>query len=159
MNSMFLFLWNATAGDKNSSEVKSPKLFKFYPIDLKEELLEELCHTDKLKLSANLLGQVSSLALLHKIYQKDLQDTFPQIYIAVRMFVIRSVSAAAGERSFSKLAIVKNRRRSTLDQDHLLDLITLSSERDLAKKLIYDTTINSFASKTARKVRIIYLET
>lgn len=101
---MFSFLWNPTAGDENFTEVKSQHLSKFYLKDLRvEELAEELHHMNKVKLGANLLGKISSLALLNKIYEKDLQNIFPHICVALRMFAIIPVSVAAGERSFSKL--------------------------------------------------------
>ena len=45
------------------------------------------------------------------------------------------VSVAEGERSFSKLAIVKNHLRSTMGQGRLSSLVLLSCEHDLAKKL------------------------
>ena len=45
------------------------------------------------------------------------------------------VSVAEGERSFSKLAIIKNHLRSPMGQDHLSSLVLLSCEHDLAKAL------------------------
>ena len=64
------------------------------------------------------------------------------------------MSAAFGERPFSQLAIVKNCRRSTMGQERLTGLITLSSERDLARKINYETVIEAFASKCARKATL-----
>ena len=100
-------------------------------------------------------GKLSSLQLLNKIYEKGLQSIFPQICVALRIFVSIPVSAASGERSFSKLAIVKNCRRSTMGQERLTGLITLSSERDFgARKIKYETVIEAFASKCARKATL-----
>ena len=40
----------------------------------------------------------------------------PQVSVALRLFVCIPVSVSSGERSFSKLGIVKNCRRSTMGQ-------------------------------------------
>ena len=101
-----------------------------------------------------LFGKVTSIELLNKIYEKGLQNLFPQTCIALRIFFTIPVSVA-GECSFSKLAIVKNHLRSTMGQDCLSALVLLSSERDLARKLNYDSIINSFASSRARRVHLM----
>lgn len=160
VNNMFSFLWNptATANDEDAITVKSQELSKFYPKDLKaDEVIEEVRQINKLKSGAHLFGEVSkvsSLLLLNRIHEKGLQNIFPQICVALRIFVSIPVSVAAGERSFSKLAIVKNCRRSTMGQDRLSGLIMLSAERDLARKVNYDSVISSFALRMARKIRI-----
>ena len=89
-----------------------------------------------------LFGKVSSLELLNKIYQKGLQNIFPQTCVALRILL----PFAEGERSFSKLAIVKNRLRSTMGQDRLSSLLLLSCEHDLARSLNYDDIIDTYAS-------------
>ena len=117
-------------------------------------MLEEVRLLSKLKQNDNLFAKLSSLQLLNKIYEKTLQSIFPQICVALRIFVSIPVSAASGERSFSQLAIVKNCRRSTMGQERLTGLITLSSERDLARKINYATVIEAFASKWTRKATL-----
>ncbi len=173
LNNMFSFLWGPSSitgqedtenSDQSLSEdventckdkIYCRNLSKFYPNDLNEDqILEELRLLNKLKQNDNLFGKLSSLQLLNKIYEKGLQSIFPQICVALRIFVSIPVSAASGERSFSKLAIVKNCRRSTMGQECLTGLITLSSERDIARKINYDTVIEAFASRCAQKARI-----
>jgi hypothetical protein len=173
LNNMFSFLWGPSSitgqGDTENSDQSLSEdventckaknycrnLSKFYPNDLNEDqILEELRLLNKLKQNDNLFGKLSSLQLLNKIYEKGLQSIFPQICVALSIFVSIPVSAASGERSFSKLAIVKNCRRSTMGQERLTGLITLSSERDIARKINYDTVIEAFASRCARKARI-----
>ena len=104
-----------------------------------------------------LFGKVSSLDLLNLIYQKGLYNIFPQTCIALRIFITMPVSVAEGERSFSKLAIVKNHLRSTMGQDRLSSLVLLSCEHDLAKQLNYDSVINSFASARARRIQLSFM--
>ena len=64
------------------------------------------------------------------------------------------MSVSSGERSFSKLGIVKNCQRSTMGQERLSSLIMLSCERDIARKINYDDVIESFAFKCARKASL-----
>ena len=74
--------------------------------------------------------------------------------VALRTFISIPVSMSQGEHSFSKLALVKNCLRSTMGQDRLSALAMLSLERDLARKLNYDSIIDSFASRRARRIRL-----
>ena len=61
------------------------------------------------------------------------------------------VSVAGGERSFSKLSLVKSCLRSTMLQERLTPLVMLSAERELAKTLDYNDIINTFAVQKSRK--------
>jgi hypothetical protein len=61
--------------------------------------------------------------LIHLIAFKD---TFPNILIALRIYMTLPSSNASGERSFSCLRRVKNYLRSTLGQDRLDALAILS---------------------------------
>ena len=54
----------------------------------------------------------SSLAML--LHTEDLQSTFPNVEIAIRMYMSVMVSNCSGERSFSKMALIKNKLRSTI---------------------------------------------
>ena len=161
VNDMFSFLWNfsgvSSAGDneaaERTTEICCKNLSNFYLRDLNEqELLEEMRILDKLQKSDILDG--SSIALLNKIYEKGLQTILPQVCVALRLFVSIPVSVSSGERSFSKLGIVKNCRRSTMGQERLSSLIMLSCERDIARKINYDDVIESFAFKCARKASL-----
>ena len=127
LNNIFCFLWSPSSStEQEDSENSDPSLpvpddventyknycrdlSKFCPNDLNEEqMLEEVRLLNKLKQNDNLFGKLSSLQLLNKIYEEGLPSIFPQICITLRIFVGILVSAASGERSFSKLAIVKN---------------------------------------------------
>ena len=48
----------------------------------------------------------SSLAML--LHTEDLQSTFPNVEIAIRMYMSVMVSNCSGEQSFSKMALIKN---------------------------------------------------
>ena len=77
---------------------------------------------------------------------------FLSLYVtSLRIFVSIPVSVAGGERSFSKLSLVKSCIRSTMLQERLSALVMLSAERELAKTLDYNDIINSFAVQKPRK--------
>ena len=153
INNMFSFIWNPSTDDAESSVAKAIKLSEFYSGDLNAgDFSEETRHLASVGIP--LFGKVSSLELLNKIYQKGLQNIFPQTCVALRIFITIPVSVAEGERSFSKLTIVKNHLRSTMGQDRLLSLLLLSCEHDLAKSLNYDDIIHTFASSRARRIHL-----
>ena len=137
--------------DPSSQDDKARQLAKFYSNDVKEDdLVEEICHFDRLKASS-LFNRGNSLNLLNQIYSKGLQPIFPSICILLRIFHTMPISVAEGERSFSKLKIIKNHFRATMGQERLSNLMMLSIENDLAKSLSYDEVIYNFKSKKARK--------
>lgn len=65
------------------------------------------------------------------------------------------MASAGAERAFSKLKIIKNYLRSTISQDRLSGLATLSIENELVETLDYDQLIDQFALQKARKKQFI----
>ena len=157
LNAMLSFIWNPTA-EADLRITKAQELSKSYPKDLKvDEFVEEvrcmgtLCQPGKALFS---MGQVTSLQFLNVLYRKGLQNLFPQTCIALRIFVSIPVTVAEAERTFSKLSLVKNCLRSTMSEGRLSSLVVLASEHDLPCKLSYDSIIESFSQKKARKVHL-----
>ena len=54
-----------------------------------------------------------------EVFVKNDLQTFPQIYLCLKLYLSIPVSAAEGERSFSVLKILKSFLRSTMCQDRL----------------------------------------
>lgn len=98
---------------------------------------------------------LSSMDLLNRIYAEGLENIFPQCVIAMRIFASMPVSVAEGERTFSKLNLIKNYLRSTMREERLNSLVLLSCERDLARKVNYDGIIEAFAQRKARKIKMV----
>jgi len=89
------------------------------------------------------------------LVKSGLSSVFPNATIAFRILLTLPVSVAEGERSFSKLKIIKNYLRSTMGQERLDGLATISIEFEIAQKLValnLDSAIDSFAAEKARKV-------
>ena len=85
---------------------------------------------------------------------KDLKSVFPNIDIMLRIYLCMMVSNCSGERSFSKLKIIKNRLRTTLDQEKLNWLSLMSIESDVLRSIDFRDIIKDFANSKARKVSI-----
>ena len=60
----------------------------------------------------------------------------------------------SGERSFSKLARIKNVKQSTMSEDRLGVLALLCIERELLHKTDFSSVIDEFAALKSRKATI-----
>ncbi|XP_047129456.2 zinc finger MYM-type protein 1-like [Hydra vulgaris] len=163
----FSFLWLSESNSRSSEEKENEQpsleekcktLAQMYVNDVDEDkLILEVRHLDTLK-QANLFGPkeyLTSMKLLNGIYQKGLESIFESTCILLRIFNTIPVSIAEGERSFSKLGLVKTTLRSTMSQDRLTNLLVISIEHDLAKSLCYDEVIENFALNKARRVKFL----
>ena len=61
------------------------------------------------------------------------------------------ISNCSGERSFSRMALVKNKLRSTMTDERLSALELLSVESDLLDKISFSDIVDAFASAKSRK--------
>lgn len=136
------------------------RLIANYPDDLSDNLLKEITMF-KSVFTATFPDLVKTpeqkglpLLLLNKIYNLKLQTVFPELCIALRIFVTLPVTVASGERGFSKLSLIKNHLRSTLGQDKLNHLAMLSIEHKLASKMSFVEVINEFVSTKSRRFSI-----
>ena len=62
---------------------------------------------------------------------------------------------ASGERSFSRIKLIKNYLRSTIHEDRFNNLAILAIERDLCRKENFDDILDDFATRKARKVKLL----
>jgi hypothetical protein len=97
----------------------------------------------------------SPLELLKFIHSYSLADVYPNIEIALRLYLTLPVTVASCERSFSKLKLVKNYLRSSMGQETLSGLAIMSIEFGIADSLKYDDVIDEFAASKSRKVHIV----
>lgn len=96
-----------------------------------------------------------SHTLLQYLFTNDLISTFPNTAIALRILLTLPVSVASGERSFSKLKIIKNYLRSTMHQQRLSNLAIVSIEHEVLDSLDTKNLIADFANIKARKVQFL----
>ena len=93
--------------------------------------------------------------ILEFIYLNNLTAVCPNITIALRIMLTMPVTVASAERSFSKLKLIKNYLRSTMSQERLTNLATISIEEAILDHIDIHETIKDFANKKARKVEIL----
>ena len=94
----------------------------------------------------------SLLELLRFLHVNCLHEVFPNVSVALRVVLTIPVSVASGERSFSKLKLIKTFLRSSMKEDRLNSLALLSIENALASELDYSSLITKFAAIKARRV-------
>ena len=78
-------------------------------------------------------------------------DCHPNVSIAYRVLLTMHVTVASTETYFSKLKLIKTYLRSSMSQERLNGLTTLSFENDMLENIDVDVIINDFASQNARK--------
>lgn len=111
------------------------------------ELYDEIC----ILLEGMLTPDMNSSAMLNYLIQNNLQQVFPNFYVSLRILLTLPVTVASGERSFSKLKLIKNYLRSTMSQERLTNLATISIEHEIASKLETSKLIKQFAEIKARR--------
>lgn len=94
------------------------------------------------------------LDVLEYITTNNLSENFPNVTVALRILLTLPVTVASGERSFSKLKLVKNYLRSTMSQERLVGLAMMSIEYDVLEEIDTESIIKDFAEKKARKVHL-----
>lgn len=75
----------------------------------------------------------------------------PNVVVALRILLTLPITVASGERSFSKLKLIKTYLRSTMSQDRLEGLATISIEHNIGSKLDVSNLIKTFAEQKARR--------
>ncbi|XP_022177474.1 zinc finger MYM-type protein 1-like [Myzus persicae] len=122
-------------------------------LDGTELVSELLCFKHQASSLFSDLNSASPLDLINVIHSNSLKDIYPNIEIALRIFLTLPVTVASCERSFSKLKIIKNYLRSTLGQERLTNLGILSIEFETSNSISYEDIIDDFAATKARKIK------
>jgi len=102
-------------------------------------------------LSMTTFENATQLDVLKHFHQYSLKDLYPNLEVALRIFLKIPVTTATRERSFSKLKLIKNYLRSTISQSRLTGMAILSIKKDI-KNISFDDVIDQFASIKSRKV-------
>ena len=89
--------------------------------------------------------------MLNIMYRYNLKDGFPNVCIALRIYLTLPVSNCSGERSFSHLKRIKSSLRSTMGQDRLANLTLLNIESEILTDLDFQDITDSFSTLKARR--------
>ena len=91
--------------------------------------------------------------LLLYICKNRMCEIFSNLTVALRILLTLPVTVASGERSFSKLKLIKNYLRTTMTQNRLVNLSILSIEKDIAADIDLTSVVREFAEAKARRVK------
>ena len=76
--------------------------------------------------------RIKPYALFEHLIENNI-FTFPNVFIVLRIYLTMLITVASGERSFSKLKLIKTYLRATVSQERLNSLSMLSIESEIAK--------------------------
>lgn len=107
-------------------------LVKLY--NLNEQSLSMECPIAKRTLKNKTMKKINDV-LLELL---PLREAFPELVKLLQIPLTVAVTTAGCERSFSSLKCIKSYLRSTMSEERLIDLATISIERDLAARLSLD---------------------
>lgn len=142
----------------------SSQLIECYPADLEDSLADEwvqfvsFARPELLKQQQPKPSEsgddnkISNELLMYQLLKTtNLDETFPNVEITLRIYLCMMVTACSGERSFSKLKRIKNELRSTMKQSRLNMLSLMSIEHTVLRQIDFSDIISEFASRKARK--------
>jgi len=119
-----------------------------YPSDLDASFLAEMHHFAEF-----VVGKENKTAsdLLLLILNAPVISTFPNVAMALRIYLSLMCTNCSGERSFSRMGLIKNELRATMGQDHLNCVAVMTTECDILRKLDFSDIITDFASAKSRR--------
>lgn len=128
------------------------KLYASYPNDIGSEFENECLHF-------KMYVEQEEFSGIHDVYEyiitNELKSTFPNLEVAVRIFLTLPVTNCSAERGFSALNRLKNVKRSALSDNKLNCLMLLCCEKDLTLSTDFSDVVNKFAKLKARKKSVI----
>lgn len=134
------------------------KLVEIYKEDLEPNLGNELIQFVSLIKAVGhdpVESEAKEMVYYRILVKNNISAAFPNVEIALRLYLVLMIANCTGERSFSKLKLIKNRLRTTTGQSRLSCLSLMSIESDILRELDFEDIIHEFAAKCTRKVAIV----
>lgn len=156
-NNLFGFLYNIKNLEDNANLLKNCTDLQLGLTDEDHSDIEGFQLKQELLVLLSILPDDSAkspLNALKYLSVNNLTENFPNVTIALRIALTLPVSVASGERSFSKLKLIKNYLRSSMCQERLVGLSLMSIEFEVLQDIDIDVIIKDFAEKKARKVML-----
>ena len=116
--------------------------------DLEREVLAALNAVPK--------KEKNSMQILDYIYKNNLVESYPNLSIALRLMITIPVTVASGERSFSRLKLIKTTLRSKMLQKRLSALSQISIEHEITSSLDREELISAFAAAKNWKAEALH---
>ena len=123
-------------------------LISTYGLD-KDALLEECPLAER-----TLLQSKQNITTVYEVFAEllPLKNAFPNLVRLLQIILTIAVSSSSCERSFSSLKRIKTWLRTTMSESRLVDLATISIERNLSSKLSLDDVVTAFAATGERRI-------
>lgn len=148
----FNFLLNIINESTEDISHGAKNLQNIYNSDIEEGTFENECiHFKNFLLNMKeeeLKSHTNLLALLHEY---NLCETFPNVTIALRIFLSMASTNCSAERSFSALKRLKNYLRASIGQEKLNSLAVLSIEASMVENIDFNDVIEEFAARKSRR--------
>ena len=87
--------------------------------------------------------------------EPGIRETFPNVEVALRLYLTLLVSNCSGERSFSTLKRVKNEIRTSMTDERLNQLALMFIESAILREIVFNIVISKLAKEKARKVHFM----
>ena len=150
INSRFSVLFDMECGE-TELRARATALSQSYPADLDGTDFAEEILQFRSYVRSDLKTCASPANLLQVVLKSGLQTTFPNVFVALRLFLTLPVSNCEGERTFSRLKRIKNELRTSMGQNRLSALSLMAIESDLVKELDFEDLVAGFAKAKSRK--------
>jgi hypothetical protein len=132
--------------------LRANALVEHYPDDLQHSFFDEFIVFSAM--FAESAEKTTVADMIRSLITEKLISSFPNVYVALRLYLAILGTNCEGERSFSKLSLIKNHLRSTMEQQRLSSLALLSIENVILRATSFESVIHEFADKKSRKVHI-----
>uniref|UniRef100_H3ADE7 HAT C-terminal dimerisation domain-containing protein n=1 Tax=Latimeria chalumnae TaxID=7897 RepID=H3ADE7_LATCH len=145
------FIFHYEEDNVSKKRAAAAKLVQKYSKDLKKKLENEIIHFhEHIKQTVNDASNV--IEAMKTVLSSG---CFPNVVIALHIYLSMPCTVCEGERSFSKLTRIKDEKRTTVGQERLNALSIIAIEWELARKMDFSNLIREFASYKARKSVLI----
>ena len=146
-------LYNFLQTDKSIRSAKCKALENVLcdPSKNEKDILAQDLYDDIDNVAPYISPEMNALNVINYLFTNNLIYLFPNLVISIRIFLTLPVTVATGERSFSKLKIIKTYLRSTMGQERLSDLSIISIEKEISENIDVSNFVKTFALKKARK--------
>lgn len=123
---------------------------QLYKNDITSDLTRQLLSMREL-INISEVKNIEQLTLY--ILKHDYSTSYCDILSATLIYLTLPVTVASAERSFSKLKLIKNYLRNSMNQDRLSNIAILNIEKNKTQNLDINKIIDNFANIKVRKVK------
>lgn len=132
------------------------QLADLYSDDLTHELSDELIHFAEYSKAfpfdpKNKEYDCFEDFLYSIIITGHLETSYPNVLVALRIYLVQMVANCSGERSFSVMGLVYTKLRSSMRQTRMSNLVMMSMNHDVLRELDFTKVKKDFVNRKIRK--------